>query len=105
MSAEAGRSRGANWGARDDRELTLTWSFRAAPLLVAGPCVVEEGDVLARVADRIAAIRARLGIPVCLKASFDKANRARLGAPRGPGLEAGLEALATGETILAGFRS
>ncbi len=72
----------------------MTWSFRAAPLLVAGPCVVEEGDVLARVADRIAAIRARLGIPVCLKASFDKANRARLGSPRGPGLEAGLEALA-----------
>jgi len=72
----------------------LTWSFRAAPLLVAGPCVVEEGDVLARVADRIAAIRARLGIPVCRKASCDKANRARLGSPRGPGLEAGLEALA-----------
>jgi 2-dehydro-3-deoxyphosphooctonate aldolase (KDO 8-P synthase) len=72
----------------------MTWSFRATPLLVAGPCVVEEGDILARVADRIAAIRARLGIPVCLKASFDKANRARLGAPRGPGLEVGLEALA-----------
>lgn len=72
----------------------MTWSFRAAPLLVAGPCVVEEADVLARIADRLAAIRARLGIPVCFKASFDKANRARLGAARGPGLEAGLEALA-----------
>ena len=35
----------------------------------------------------------RLGIPVCFKASFDKANRARGSAARGPGLEQGLAAL------------
>jgi 2-dehydro-3-deoxyphosphooctonate aldolase (KDO 8-P synthase) len=69
------------------------WSFRAAPLLVAGPCVVEDGDLLARVADRLAEIGRRLDLRVCFKASFDKANRARLGAPRGPGLEPGLAAL------------
>ena len=36
----------------------------------------------------------RLGLRVIFKASFDKANRSRLGAARGPGLERGLAALA-----------
>ena len=71
----------------------MTWSFRAAPLLVAGPCVVEDGEVVGRVAERLAEIGQRLGLPVCFKASFDKANRARADAPRGPGLEAGLREL------------
>lgn len=71
----------------------MAWTFRAAPLLVAGPCVVEEGDLLPRIAERLAILSRRLGIPVCFKASFDKANRARLAAPRGPGLEAGLRVL------------
>jgi 2-dehydro-3-deoxyphosphooctonate aldolase (KDO 8-P synthase) len=71
----------------------MPWSFRDPPFLVAGPCVVEEGEVLPRVADTLARLGARLGIPVCFKASFDKANRARANAPRGPGLDAGLRAL------------
>lgn len=71
----------------------MGWSFHAAPLLVAGPCVVEPGDVLPRIADRLAGLAIRLGIPICFKASFDKANRARGDAPRGPGMEAGLRAL------------
>jgi 2-dehydro-3-deoxyphosphooctonate aldolase (KDO 8-P synthase) len=65
-----------------------------APLLVAGPCVVESGDVTLRVAERLAELAARLGLRVVFKASFDKANRSRASAPRGPGLEAGLAALA-----------
>jgi 2-dehydro-3-deoxyphosphooctonate aldolase (KDO 8-P synthase) len=77
----------------------MPWTFRAVPLLVAGPCVVEEGDVLPRVAERLAILGRRLGIPVCFKASFDKANRARLAAPRGPGLEAGLRALERAKRI------
>jgi 2-dehydro-3-deoxyphosphooctonate aldolase (KDO 8-P synthase) len=62
--------------------------------LLAGPCVVEEGDLLPRVAEQLAEIGARLGLRVCLKASFDKANRSRLASPRGPGLTRGLELLA-----------
>lgn len=69
------------------------WTFSGGLFLVAGPCVLEEGDVLSRVADTLAALGQRLGIRVCLKGSFDKANRARPGAPRGPGLERGLELL------------
>jgi 2-dehydro-3-deoxyphosphooctonate aldolase (KDO 8-P synthase) len=57
--------------------------------------VAEEGDVLPRVAERLADIGRRLGIAVCFKASFDKANRSRLAAPRGPGMDRGLELLAT----------
>ena len=55
--------------------------------------MVEGDDLLARVAERLAEIGQRLALPVCLKASFDKANRARLNAPRGPGIESGLRAL------------
>jgi len=71
----------------------MAWAFRTAPLLVAGPCGVEDGDLMVQVAERLAAIGDRLTIPVCFKSSFDKANRSRLSAPRGPGLERGLRAL------------
>ncbi len=71
----------------------MAWSFRQAPFLIAGPCVLEPGDVVPRIAQALVTLRERLGIPVCFKASFDKANRSRLGARRGPGLDAGLVAL------------
>jgi 2-dehydro-3-deoxyphosphooctonate aldolase (KDO 8-P synthase) len=69
------------------------WSFGRTPFLIAGPCVIEPGDVLPRVAEELARIEHDLGIPVCLKASFDKANRSRLQSSRGPGLDEGLRAL------------
>jgi 2-dehydro-3-deoxyphosphooctonate aldolase (KDO 8-P synthase) len=71
----------------------MAWSFARTPFLIAGPCVVEPGDVLPRVAETLARVGAERGLPVCFKASFDKANRARLSAPRGPGLEEGLRLL------------
>ena len=61
--------------------------------MIAGPCVVEPGDVLPRVAEALARYAERRGVPVCFKASFDKANRSRLAAPRGPGAEEGLRLL------------
>lgn len=66
----------------------------AAFFLIAGPCVVEPGDVLPRVADRLARLAARVPGGVIFKASFDKANRSNAGAFRGPGLHEGLEVLA-----------
>ena len=69
------------------------WSFARSPFLIAGPCVVEPGDVLPRVAESLAAISARRQLPVCFKASFDKANRARGDAARGPGMDEGLRVL------------
>jgi 2-dehydro-3-deoxyphosphooctonate aldolase (KDO 8-P synthase) len=71
----------------------VIWSFARTPFLIAGPCVIEPGDVLLRVAEELARIERDLGIPVCVKASFDKANRSRLSASRGPGMDEGLRAL------------
>jgi 2-dehydro-3-deoxyphosphooctonate aldolase (KDO 8-P synthase) len=83
----------------------MAWTFARTPFLIAGPCVIEPGDVLPRVADALARLAAARGVQICFKASFDKANRARGGAPRGPGLEEGLRALervraATGLPVL-----
>ena len=71
----------------------MGWTFARVPFLIAGPCVIEPGDVLPRVADALARLSLARGIPVCFKASFDKANRAQPGASRGPGLAEGLRVL------------
>lgn len=83
----------------------MAWSFARAPFLIAGPCVVESDDLMMRVGEALAALGARHGLPVCFKASFDKANRSRMGGQRGPGMDEGLRALervrnATGLPIL-----
>src|SRR3954469_6675888 len=75
------------------------------PFLIAGPCVVESDELNVRVGEALAELAVKLGIGVIYKASYDKANRSRLNAPRGPGMEAGLAALdkvreATGLPIL-----
>jgi 2-dehydro-3-deoxyphosphooctonate aldolase (KDO 8-P synthase) len=69
------------------------WSFARAPFVIAGPCVVEPGDLLPRVAEVLAHYGQRRGVPVCFKASFDKANRSRLSGSRGPGADEGLRLL------------
>lgn len=71
----------------------MSWSFSRLPFVLAGPCVIEPGDVLPRVAGELARLQHVLGIPICFKASFDKANRARLAGARGPGLDEGLKVL------------
>jgi 2-dehydro-3-deoxyphosphooctonate aldolase (KDO 8-P synthase) len=62
--------------------------------LIAGPCVLEGDALNLRVATELARISAELDLPVVFKSSFDKANRSKLDAPRGPGLKKGLELLA-----------
>ncbi len=60
---------------------------------IAGPCVIESPEHALRVAAILKRIAAELSVPIVFKASFDKANRSSLESFRGPGLEAGLEAL------------
>jgi len=67
--------------------------FSSTPFLIAGPCVLESDTLNLRVAEALADLGAKFGIHVIFKASFDKANRSRLRAARGPGLERGLTAL------------
>ena len=62
--------------------------------LIAGPCVVESEQLTLDVAGKLKEMTDALGIPFIFKASYDKANRSSRASFRGPGLEAGLTALA-----------
>jgi len=62
--------------------------------LIAGPCVIENERLCLRVAGELQRTCRKLRINYVFKASFDKANRTSSKSFRGPGLEAGLKALA-----------
>ncbi len=64
-------------------------------VLLAGPCVIEDPQLTLDAALRLRDICERVGVPLIYKSSFDKANRTKLESYRGPGLEPGLELLAT----------
>ncbi|MDZ7779693.1 MAG: 3-deoxy-8-phosphooctulonate synthase [Gemmatimonadota bacterium] len=69
-------------------------AFTSFPL-IAGPCVLEDDALNLTVARAVVGWGRRFGLPVLFKASFDKANRSKLESPRGPGMEDGLDRLAT----------
>ena len=74
---------------------TVTTAFpKDRFFLIAGPCVLQEEELNLRVAEALARLRERVPGGITFKASFDKANRSNAGAARGPGIEAGLSALA-----------
>src|SRR5881398_1100000 len=86
-------------------DMPARFAADSSPFLIAGPCVVESDDLNIRIGEALAELAVKLGVAAIYKASYDKANRSRLNAPRGPGLEAGLRALervrsATGLPIL-----
>jgi 2-dehydro-3-deoxyphosphooctonate aldolase (KDO 8-P synthase) len=59
--------------------------------LIAGPCVMEPGDMTRRIAGDLVEICGRLKVPLIFKASYDKANRTSGASYRGPGLQAGMK--------------
>ena len=61
--------------------------------VIAGPCAIESEALVLAMAERVADIGTRLGLPMIFKASFDKANRSSIGSFRGLGLEQGLAIL------------
>jgi len=78
---------------------------RDAFFLIAGPCVLENDALNLRVGEHLARLAESVPGGIIFKASFDKANRSKAGAHRGPGLAEGLAALervraATGLPIL-----
>lgn len=64
-------------------------------VLIGGMNVIEDESIVMQVAERFAAITGELGIPYVFKASFDKANRSSIRSFRGPGVEKGVEVLAS----------
>src|SRR5262245_57811332 len=71
-------------------------SSTPAPLLVAGPCVLDHDDVNLQIAETVAGIGRRLGMTRGLKAGLGQGNRGRPGGPRRPGLGAGLGGIGRG---------
>lgn len=63
------------------------------PLLIAGPCVIENLELCLLVAEKMKAVSDKLGYNYIFKASFDKANRTAGNSFRGDGLESGLKVL------------
>ncbi|MBM4139561.1 MAG: 3-deoxy-8-phosphooctulonate synthase [Nitrospira sp.] len=68
------------------------------PFLIAGPCVIENEQLVLETAGRIADIAKSLHMPYVFKSSFDKANRTSIMSFRGPGIMQGLEILAKVKT-------
>jgi 2-dehydro-3-deoxyphosphooctonate aldolase (KDO 8-P synthase) len=63
------------------------------PLIIAGPCVIENEDVTFYTAQKIKDICAAVGLPFIFKCSYDKANRTSVTSFRGPGIDKGLRIL------------
>lgn len=62
-------------------------------VLIAGPCVIENENIVLTVAEKICTIAGRYGIPFIFKSSYEKDNRSSASLFRGPGLKEGLKIL------------
>jgi len=63
------------------------------PLIIAGPCVIENEEITFQAAQKLKEICLSVGLPFIFKSSFDKANRTSVTSFRGPGLQKGLRLL------------
>ena len=80
-------------GNMDDRVAGL---FAPSSLFaICGPCVIESPEHALQIGRAVAAAGRATGVDIVFKASFDKANRTSGDSYRGPGLETGLETLAS----------
>lgn len=61
--------------------------------LMAGPCAIEDETMALHIAEHIAKVTQRLGIPYIFKGSYRKANRSRIDSFTGIGDEAALKIL------------
>jgi 2-dehydro-3-deoxyphosphooctonate aldolase (KDO 8-P synthase) len=62
-------------------------------VLIAGPCVIENEEIVFFTAKSLKEICDSLGMALVFKSSYDKANRTSGSSFRGPGIERGLEIL------------
>lgn len=68
-------------------------SLKNNKFIIAGPCVIEDEQMVIQTAGELKKICAELNLTLIFKASFDKANRTSVDSFRGPGLTKGLEIL------------
>jgi len=59
--------------------------------VMAGPCVLEDIDIVLKIAEKLKPLSEDKRVDFYFKASFDKANRTSLNSFRGPGLDKGLK--------------
>jgi 2-dehydro-3-deoxyphosphooctonate aldolase (KDO 8-P synthase) len=64
------------------------------PVIIAGPCVIENEAVTHQTAQKLKEICDSLGLQFVFKSSYDKANRTSVKSFRGPGIDKGLKILA-----------
>jgi 2-dehydro-3-deoxyphosphooctonate aldolase (KDO 8-P synthase) len=76
-----------------DAEIWKGLKTRKRPVLIAGPCVIENEALCLHVASTLKKLCRRLAVFFVFKASYDKANRTSAQSFRGPGLAAGLDVL------------
>ncbi|MFZ5997050.1 MAG: 3-deoxy-8-phosphooctulonate synthase [Nitrospirota bacterium] len=72
----------------------ITIGDNRLPLIIAGPCVIENAEVTFHTAEKLKAMCSAAGLPFVFKSSYDKANRTSVASYRGPGIEKGLRILA-----------
>ncbi len=83
------------WPAREVRVSADVVIGPGRPMaLMAGPCVIEEDDLMMKVAETMVDVTRRLRIPYVFKSSFEKDNRSSEENYRGPLIEKGLALLA-----------
>lgn len=85
---------GAGTGGLKSVTKPVTAGLAEQLFVIAGPCVIEDGDTCRRIAEQLLKVTEKVGIGLVFKASFDKANRSSISSFRGPGLEKGLAVLA-----------
>lgn len=65
----------------------------SSPVIIAGPCVIEDEDITFYTAGTLKEVCNKVGLSLIFKSSYDKANRTSLSSYRGPGIEKGLKIL------------
>lgn len=63
------------------------------PLIIAGPCVIENEALTHQTAQKLKEICSSTGLQFVFKSSYDKANRTSVKSFRGPGIDKGLRIL------------
>ncbi|GAB7141204.1 3-deoxy-8-phosphooctulonate synthase [Deferribacterales bacterium RsTz2092] len=80
--------------------MDLYSTIKAETFIIAGPCVMEDVDIMMTIGETCKQLCAERGLTYIFKVSFDKANRTSAKSYRGVGLENGLQLLQEMKDVL-----